>query len=294
METCPPPVADEEELRLPGIRLLRELAPSAGCVDERAALDRIDVPVIHALPEGSYAMTPLMIAASGGREEELRSLLHLGADPAAPADKRGRTAAHEAAASQHVRCLALLPVATLSAQAKGGVRPAHIAAEAGSAAALRLIAQKAGAEALHTSVKGGWEPAHFAAASGHRSCLREIALSGGVGRCVGRDKHGRTPMHLAAAGGHESCLRELLEAEPAALLRQRDSDGRTALHCAAYGGHGACLELGRALCGEAALEAPDHDGQTAAHYAAKRGHESVLGLLASVLGAEAAWVSPNG
>ena len=220
----------------------------------------------YALPEGTYELTPLMVAAATGSARAALALLQQHGVDAGIASARGRTAAHEAAGGDCTGTIlrALPAAAAIAAVAKGGVRPAHVACEAGHDVCLSVIAAHAERDVLFAPVRGGWTVAHFAAANGRARCL-SLLLEIEPCCALAGDKFDRTPAHLAGASGHAACVRQL--GADAAIAR--DIDGRTALHCAAFAGHVACLRECLALGGASALALCDHEGQGALHYAAR-------------------------
>jgi ankyrin repeat protein len=153
-----------------------------------------------------------------------------------------------------------------------GTTPAHIAADKGHEACLRLL-HEAGCNLDKAEDTCLQTPAHIAAMNGHEACLRLLKDAGCDLQQV--DDDGATPVHIAAMSGHEACLRLLKEA--GCDLGQMIDTGATAALMAAMNGHEACLCLLKE--GGCDLGQAEANGITPAFMAAQNGHEACLRLL---------------
>ena len=237
----------------------------------------------HALPEGVYSMTPLMLAALKGHHTTVETLLTHGAIADLCHPKTRRTALHEACCTQSPHCIRLLAESSqgkrrsaeaelaqvrkrLTLESVGRQQPIHVAAESGAWEVVEYLCAVLGSDELLTACKGGWVAAHFAASAGHPRCLASIFRLGGPDALSVVDKHGRTPTHTAARQGRVECLTLL----PPESLLAKDSTSKNALHCAAYEGHVDVLRFAVQHLGSECLSSRDATGQNVAHYAAKR------------------------
>lgn len=183
----------------------------------------------------------------------------------------------------------------------GGPYLLRLAADAGDAAAVRLILRRQPhllpvlqpAAAAVAPVPDAGEELHAAAARGDRAEVRRLGAEG----LEARDKEGRTALHVAAAAGGAEAVAELVEmgADAAAA----DARGRTPLDVAREKGYkevmdilerwelvmtaarrGDLQSLEFLLSKRTGLRGCDQYGLTALHVAAIKGHCDVIALLA--------------
>ena len=214
----------------------------------------------------------LWICAYFGLEKIARTLLAMGADPAA-VTSNGETALHQAAANGHTRMVQLLKEAgaDLEMEDHVGGRAIHRAAANGQDEVL-LWLMKEGA-AFNAKDRDGVLPLHLAASKGHVGSVT-MMLDRGASAEV-RDNSSWTPLHWASRNGHSSIVDLLLK-------RDVNNDARTdaeetPLHWAARNGHS---EVARLLLDNGANPEPkDQYGWTALYRAAESGHLEVARLL---------------
>ena len=251
--------------------------------------------------------TPLHCAAVEGSEETVATLLNHGAD--IQFDKRGWTAIHVAAATDHHAVISEFIKQRKErtdepSQDQKGLTPLHIAARNGCTTTLECLLS-AGADVNRTTSDGAMA-FHLGAENGHTQileCLRKSKAEVGTSN---KDKY--TALHLAALNGHVETAEYLLNKN--SKIESRNRDGETAFHCAAREGRSKVIELlavkgadtGAKVTGseryewtalhlasskgqEGAVETllalkvqvneRNADGNTALHYAAKRGNVGI-------------------
>uniref|UniRef100_A0A0E0FV94 MSP domain-containing protein n=1 Tax=Oryza nivara TaxID=4536 RepID=A0A0E0FV94_ORYNI len=182
----------------------------------------------------------------------------------------------------------------------GGPYLLRLAAEAGDAAAVRLILRRQPhllpllePEAAVPDGAEQWAPLHAAAARGDTGEVRRL----GPDSMGARDREGRTALHVAAAAGEAEAAAALVDmgADAAAT----DARGRTPLDVAREKGYqevvdvlerwelvmtaarrGDLQSLESLLSKRAGVRGRDQYGLTALHLAAIKGHCDVIALLA--------------
>ncbi|KAG8054893.1 hypothetical protein GUJ93_ZPchr0001g31747 [Zizania palustris] len=182
----------------------------------------------------------------------------------------------------------------------GGPYLLRLAADAGDAAAVRLILRRQPhllpllePEAVVSDVAEQWAPLHAAAARGDSGEVRRL----GPDALGARDREGRTALHVAAAAGEAEAAAALVDmgADTAAP----DARGRTPLDVAREKGYqevvdilerwelvmtaarrGDLQSLETLLNKRTGVRGRDQYGLTALHLAAIKGHCDVVALLA--------------
>eukprot|EP00929_Paragymnodinium_shiwhaense_P074969 TRINITY_DN38339_c0_g1_i1.p1 TRINITY_DN38339_c0_g1~~TRINITY_DN38339_c0_g1_i1.p1 ORF type:complete len:1321 (-),score=384.28 TRINITY_DN38339_c0_g1_i1:624-4586(-) len=181
-------------------------------------------------------MTPLIVAASAGRTEVVRTLCTAGANVDVP-DSGGCTALHQAARGGHadvVRCLCAAG-ADRNKKDLSQLTPLFLAANLGNTEVVRmLLALKASSEICSDI---GESPLQSAAFGGHLSTVRLIcdATQGFTLRRGVQDSRGWTPLFAAAYAGHADVIRYLIHMD--APIDTVTKDGATPLTIATMHGH---------------------------------------------------------
>ncbi|XP_016386358.1 espin-like protein [Sinocyclocheilus rhinocerous] len=197
--------------------------------------------------------------------------------------KNGATAAHDAAATGHVRELQWLlrqKKCGIEDRDGEGATALHLAARFGHAEAVQWLLFEGGNTEAETVC--GARPVHYAAASGDLTSLK--LLMSYSPRCV--DCHtgtGATPLYLACQEGHLHVV-EYLVKDCGANVHVQAKDGMSVLHAAAHNGHYA-LVVWLASFTDLDLSCQDKDGATALHFAACEGHHRIVECLL-LMGAE--------
>jgi len=171
---------------------------------------------------GEHNATVLSFAAENGSERALKALL-VGRANVALADKRGLTAAHQAAAFGHAACLRLLIEAGANLEAKtyrGYFTPLLLAAQEGHAECCSLLLAK-GVDANTGD-----------------DCGQVSYSSLGGSQTRRTNPHPQTPLMLAISQAHIPCVRVLL---PVSDLSVTNSQGMNAFHRSIL--HLECFEL---------------------------------------------------
>jgi ankyrin repeat protein len=162
------------------------------------------------VPVGSqpYGVTPLWLAAAGGREETVRWLLQAGAD-IRPRNAAFGTALDVAALRGAVEVARLLIDAGCDVQAPDvlGTTPLHRAAESGSAAVATLLLERGAS--VNTATRIGSTPLHIAATAGHTG-VAETLLAAGARTDV-RNEINRTPLACAVRMMHLDTVQMFLQ-----------------------------------------------------------------------------------
>lgn len=225
---------------------------------------------------GAHGFTALMCAAGYGHTDIARSLLALGADPHARAD-RGDRALDWAAAQGHQEVVELLLAhdpQLLQLPGYNDRTPLMAAAEGGFAALVSGLLGRGADPGLQGA--GGIRALDGAAQGGHIEVVT-LLLSQDASLLNLPGYHERTALMAAAGGGHVELVSLLLKhgADP----RARMSGGTRALDFAAQEGH---LEVVEQLLAydSGLLDLPGDDDCTALIMAAGRGHLALVeGLL---------------
>ncbi len=189
-------------------------------------------------PYPGYLGNELLAAAAGGDGEEVRMLLHMGAD----VNARGSTAhtpLHVAAFRDHSEVVNILldHGADVDAVEENGNTPLFLAAWLGHTDVIRVLLDR-GAD-VHIQGHDGLTALHAAAMQGQTGAA-ELLLEGGasVNQTADRDD---TPLHYAATQGHTEVARLLLER--GANVNARMLGGTTSLFIAKESGHGEMVKL---------------------------------------------------
>ena len=162
-----------------------------------------------------------------------------------------------------------------------GSTPAHLAAAAGHASALRYLADAMFAD-LHARDDEGATPLHVASARGEVDVV-EFLLSRGASADAA-DHQGCTPLHLAAEQNRARVARRLV-ADGGANVSARNAQGNMAVHLAAAMGH---LDMVVGLLPESVGDVSGTDHAAAAAFRRRRGRrpgEATRGKGANVGGA---------
>lgn len=156
-----------------------------------------------------------------------------------------------------------------------GRSAALIAAESGSADALRLLLESGAS--LGPRDARGLSAAMLASAGGHLGALQAIKDLRGAAGFEGSALDGKNALMFAAIAGHSDCVALLasLRGEPAL---ERDVLGMSALMHAACGGHARAAKLLLPISNQGSLNLR---GETALFIAAKNGHAECCSVLAS-------------
>ncbi|KAL8365070.1 hypothetical protein RB595_004064 [Gaeumannomyces hyphopodioides] len=216
--------------------------------------------------------TPLHYACQRSETSVVQNLLREGAE----LDVRGRDGVaplHCAAMNGHLDVVRQLieAGAAFDVMDASGTTPLHWAAYNGHKDVVNSLWQDANKKLRDHY---GRTALHLAAIAGMAEVVQLLAVEAGADK-EARDRSGRTPLHCAAEGGHEAVARLLVEA--GADKEAKDRRWHTPLHCAAWGGHEAVARL--LVEAGADKEAKDDNGYTPLHRAAERGHEAVVRLL---------------
>lgn len=236
--------------------------------------------------------TPLHLACSNDRADNVSTLMKLGADPT-KSDTKGHQAIHMTAATGAVTALSVLikawqksPLAltkNIESNSLKGENALHIATGQGHvdlAAALLFY----GADPNRADNDD--ETAAFKAArAGYDDVLRLLATYGADLSLAQSGQQGLTPAHAAASEGQTETLRVL--AELGAPLDKADSHGRTPVHLAAGASDHRKSGTTLAVLSElgAALNTQDDTGKSPLHVAAQHGNlPGMRVLLSSAMG----------
>ena len=175
--------------------------------------------------------SPVADAAMRGDADQVRALLHEGADVNA-AQGDGMTALHWAAEngdSELAKMLLQAGANVASVTRLGDYAPLHLASKAGSAGAVEALLS-AGADSEALTATGGAAPLHFAVRAGGTATVVAL-LDHGADPDVRETMWLQTPLMFAAAVGRTDVVNALLErgADPSLTARvldlvQRDAE----------------------------------------------------------------------
>ncbi len=227
-------------------------------------------------PSPGYLADELFAAVQAGDGQQVKRLLHQGAD----VNARGiidQTPLHNAASVGRTEVVRILldHGADVGAVEQHGMTPLHVAAESGNSDVVVILLER-GAD-VNVQDNAGFQPLHMAAAHG---CVEaaEVLLDRGAelnARISAQD--GQTALHAAAFMGHADVARLLLDR--GAYVDERDWLNNTPLHLSALEG---TTEIGRLLLDRGAdVNARSNlvpDG-TPLHFAASTCQTEVAALL---------------
>jgi len=207
-------------------------------------------------------VTPLILAAREGREEDVLLLLNAHADLAAR-DAGNRTAIENASRNAHGKIVLLL--GQEEARKKGLFR--------------KDINERFKMELYKDGPKVERTPLMRQAADGHLQNV-QLLLKGGA-RIMDTNKHGASCLYVACQAGHLKVVRFLAERGGLALLLLKNTDmGATCLYSAAENGHLAVVRFCCEAGGPELLYQAAKNGTSCLWIAAARGHTEVVQYLA--------------
>jgi ankyrin repeat protein len=179
----------------------------------------------------------LSVAARHGSLRVLRVLLDGGANVKL-ADKRGRTAAHQACYFGHAECLRILLASGADKEAKEehGDTPLHFAAQEGRAEVVEVLLSAGCAVDARNNVQA--TPLAWAAHDGHLPVVQQLLARGANPNAA--DHLGNMPLMNAIMLKHALCVAELV---PVSDLSITNAQGLTAFHVCAATGDIECFEL---------------------------------------------------
>jgi ankyrin repeat protein len=222
--------------------------------------------------------TPLLRAAINGHQAVVKLLLTKdGVDPDSKDTEYGRTPLSWAAENGHEAVVKLLlENGDIEPDSKDnyGQTPLSWAAGNGHEAVVKLLLEKA-VDVDSKDTAYGRTPLSWAVASRHEAVV-ELLLEKAADVDSKDNTYGQTPLSLAAEFGLEAAVKLLLE--KAVDMDSKDSKyGRTPLSWAAANGHKAVVKL---LLEKAAdVDSKDNSGHTPLSWAAGNGHKAVVELL---------------
>ena len=198
-------------------------------MNEMRALCSLGEADVEATPDDGVGLTALHLAAQKGHADAVRTLIELGANPAATS-KRGRTALHLAC----------------SDQADAGV--------------VRVLTEAAPGM-IDARDEKGWSALHWACSKAHVESMHVLLSAGADARAAAED--GTTALHWASRLGDAQAI-ELLHSHGADVSARAADDARP-LHWAAN--HGRLNAVRLLLSKGAEAGAADEQGRTAAELA---------------------------
>jgi len=250
-------------------------AASGGRADEVRRLVELGANV---QAPGLFGYTALHWAADEGHIETLKILVKLGADVGTQ-NHDAETALHLAAVRGHLETVKVLVElgADVHAQDKDGHTALHLAARCQNTETVKMLMQM-GAD-VRACGQVGDTALQLAAVEGHTDMVNALVALGADVRA--QDDNGKSALHSAARSGNTEIVKVLLEIGED--VNSKDVDGRTALHLAADNGH---TETAKVLVDLGAkVNAQDEDGRTALPFASDNGHTETVKALVG-LGAD--------
>jgi len=222
--------------------------------------------------------TPLLCAAQNGHEGVVKMLLERNdVNPDKP-NKYGRTALFNAALNGHegvVKTLLERGRVSPSEPDMCGQTPLLCAAQNGHEGVVKALLEWDNVNPDKPDMYGR-TPLICAARNGHEGVVK-ILLGREDVRPDKPDIYGQTPLLCAARDGYEGVVKMLLERDDT-NPDVSDSSGQTPLLCAAENGHEEVVKILLAR-GEVNPDKPDNDGRTPLYCAANHWREGVVKIL---------------
>mmetsp|Transcript_11213 Transcript_11213/g.21353 ORF Transcript_11213/g.21353 Transcript_11213/m.21353 type:complete len:648 (+) Transcript_11213:99-2042(+) len=217
-------------------------------------------------------------AASGGRADEVRRLVELGANVQAPG-LFGYTALHWAADEGHIETLKILVKlgADVGTQNHDAETALHLAAVRGHLETVKVLVEL-GAD-VDTQDENGVTALHLAARNGNTGTAKVLVeMRADMGL---RDKSGHTALDLAGEEGHTDTVKVLKDLSDARNMQPQDMEPlNEALRRAASGGQ--LHDLRKFLESGADVHAHDLFGRSALHLAASYGNTEIVKALVAL------------
>lgn len=238
-------------------------------------------------PRDNDGKTPLIDAASRGRDDAVSVLLRLGADPLLE-DNRHRTALYYAAEGGHIPVIHALLDVGVDPNNLGSCSSEPSESDHGSQALLpglwaalseteKWTALLASKPDLSIRDGNGKTALHHAVIHGRTTAVERLLAAGSD--VDAWDSDGTTPLIHASMRGHLSTVEILLQAGADAKLAEDSHFKETALQWAVQTGHSDVAKL---LCPKSDVDARGYRGRTAMIWAAQSGDiASVQALLAA-------------
>ena len=262
------------------LRVLLEAAAEGASAGEGEGESGEQSAEVDVSVRGLGGITPLHLAAVGGRADMVRLLLDLGADVNA-LDDDGNTCLFWASASDAYDAVAEMlsqsagvSAVDLLAKNAAGLTAVDVAPADSDTAS--LLAMAMARTNVHSAAETGalpvlrrlLQPEEGSPAKAERIRMRDEASA--------RDKRGCTPLSLACESGHLDCIEFLVSLGVDASATNPAND-ETALHTSARHGDAAACELllRREEGREALIGAFDASGESALYASAAAGHVDV-------------------